>query len=276
MIILSSAIARGCGVPGRSLLFAIGLASCLSNEGGAALVDAELVLLVDTSIVVQTQDFNQLMDGYAQAFLSSAVLDAIQTGNHGIAVSLVFFGGPGTESVGVPWMHITDGTSASGFADAIRNAARPAFNVSSNIADGLNFATDQFGTETGNPANGFESARQAINLNTETFVLLGNTQQQITDARDQALSDGVEVINGITVGTFGANGATAYYEANIVGGSSGGQPGIVVNAPNHAQFPSVASNAIAAQILSLVPEPSASVLMVLGMAGVALRRRRES
>lgn len=71
-----------------------------------------------------------------------------------------------------------------------------------------------------------------------------------------------------------ANGATAYYEANIVGGESEGVAGSVVNAPTYADLPTVAANHLTLQLLSMVPEPGTSLLVMLGLGGLVMRRRR--
>ncbi len=258
-----------------SLVLAAGLSCWPGGSAEATGVDAELVLLVDTSIVVSAADFDALLDGYAQAFESGTIINALQAESPlGIAASLVFFGGPGTEAVGVPWMHITDGTTAGDFASALRSATRPPPSFATSISTGLSFATDQFGSETGNPGNGFESPVQAINMTTETFVFLGDTAAQVSAARDAAFADGVDVINGITVGTLFEAASTAYYEANIVGGELGGVPGGVVNSSGYVDLAAVAATSLADQFINLMPEPGTPLMALFGIWVVVLRRRR--
>ena len=154
---------RLCGLsPGRplsGLIALLGVGSVmLLGRAPAEQVDAELILLVDTSIVVSGQNFDDLLDGYASAFESSAVIAALQAGSQGrIAASVIFFSGAGVQTVGVPWMSISSAATSQAFAAAIRAAANPPSTIFSSFSGGLDFAPQQFGTETGNISNGFES-----------------------------------------------------------------------------------------------------------------------
>ncbi len=257
-----------------TLLVAFCLSLLTGGTGEALIVDAELVLLVDNSVVVDATDFGELLEGYAQAFESGAIIDSLQTGVDGIAASLILFGDVGTEVVAVPWMHITDSGTAGDFADAIRGVTQPAGGFFSSIATGLEFATEQFGSETGNSGNGFESKVQAINLTTETVIFPAEGPGVVVAARDAALADGVDVINGITVGTFLAAESTTFYETNVVAGIAGGVSGGVENSSNGASLPTVATTSLAGQIINMVPEPGTLMLLFLGVWPVVLRRRQ--
>lgn len=261
---------------GRLALTAVLLGALAPEKGSAEAVDAELLFLVDTSIVVSAQDFDDLLDGLATAFESSAVIDALQAGNQGrIAATLILFSGAAIQTVGVPWTSISSAVTAQSFATALRAATRPPASFLTAPASALDFATPQFGTETGGVANGFESSVQAITMITETFLFPGESQTDVQTASANALIDGVDVINGLTVGTFNAAGATTYYESNIVGGASSGAPGAVDNSPSYLTLisPAGAPAIVGGQIISLVPEPGTALLALLGLVTCFGRRR---
>lgn len=260
----------------RSAMVVIGLSFALGGTSKAEQVDVELLLLVDTSVVVSQQNFDDLLDGYASAFESSEVIDALQGGTHGsIAASLVLFSGAALQTVAVPWTSISDAVTAQAFATSIRSAARPPASFFSSISSALDFATAQFGTETGNAPNGFESSTQAINMTTETFLFVGESASSVRAGRDRALAAGVDVINALTVGTFNAGGASNYYQNNIVGGEANGVPGTVDNSLNYAALiGGGASVALETQLISAVPEPESLLLALFGTSLLAMRRRR--
>jgi hypothetical protein len=58
-------------------------------------VDSEIVLLVDiVRPELSNTEFNRLLDGYANSFTSSQILNSIQSGEYGrIAVSMMLYGG---------------------------------------------------------------------------------------------------------------------------------------------------------------------------------------
>lgn len=63
MITSSSTIVRACGALGRSILLSVAAAGLVGSiYAQETQVDAELVLLVDTSTVVSDQQFSQLME----------------------------------------------------------------------------------------------------------------------------------------------------------------------------------------------------------------------
>src|SRR4051794_252414 len=89
----------------RSFLVACGLIFC-----GAAVaqdrppVDVALVLSVDASGSIDTEEFALQRDGIAGAVTDGEVLGAIKGGRHGrIAITLVEWGSPGAAAQVVDW-----------------------------------------------------------------------------------------------------------------------------------------------------------------------------
>lgn len=79
----------------RNLTTAIAAAaislSLIGPAKAVTVVDVELFLLTDTSGSVDSTDFGLMMEGYALAFESVAVQNAISGTGAGIAVALGFF-----------------------------------------------------------------------------------------------------------------------------------------------------------------------------------------
>jgi uncharacterized protein DUF1194 len=83
-------------------------------------VDLALVLAVDASGSVNQTRFDLQKHGYAQAFRSREVIQAITAGaDHAIAVAMVQWTGPSLHIQVIEWTRISDAASAQALADAI-------------------------------------------------------------------------------------------------------------------------------------------------------------
>jgi hypothetical protein len=265
--------------------------TCLMPLGVAALsllpraeaidVDSELVLLVDiTPRGMSDGDFDLVMESYATAFTSSQVLDSIQAGTYGrIAVSLMLYGNSSTQQVGIPWMMIGNASEAEQFAALARGVTRPFSVGSPSISAAVQAAALSFGTETGGVANGFESTTQIIEV-AAASVPTGPTSAGVTTAaRDAALASGVDLINAMTLGNRAA-AIESYYATNLIGGEAGG---VVATSSSSAVDGALAgllvtsvSSSIdggASASISAVPEPSAALGLLSGLALLLVRRR---
>jgi hypothetical protein len=88
----------------------------------ATSVAMQLVLAVDVSGSVSQDRFELQREGYAAAFRSAAVLQAIRSTSTGsIAVAMLQWTGPALHVVAVDWTLIDDAASAERFAAAVRN-----------------------------------------------------------------------------------------------------------------------------------------------------------
>lgn len=233
----------------------------------AIAVDLELSLVIDVSGSISASEYNLQMDGYANAFRSTTVKNAILGGN-GIAVNAVFFASSASEKI--PFTLLNSEASILAFANVLDNFARPNdVGSSTEIYDGINTSVPTFGTETGGTSNGFESARQVIDVSGD-----GTSNSTITSAaRDAALLAGVDAINGLTIGS---STITNFYSANVIGGSGS----FVINAPDFDTFGSAVQRKLDIEIGggNAVPEPvTASLgLLSLGALGVFATRRRKA
>ena len=82
--------------------------------------DVALVLAVDASASMDSDELNVQRMGYVAAIQSDEVLRAIRSGFHRrIAVTFVEWGEPGTERVVVPWTVLATRSDAAKFARGI-------------------------------------------------------------------------------------------------------------------------------------------------------------
>lgn len=249
-----------------------------TGELRAKVVDSEVLLLVDVSRSVTNSEFDAMMDGLAQVFESSAVIDSIQNGTAGsIAASVVFFSDKNSQAVGIGWMEVSDAASAQLFADGLRAAARSSDKNNAAIASAFDFSVPLFGLETGGVANGFESSNQlmtfaADSTDTSSPAPGGQTREDVLLAASQdAQAAGVDMINAITLG--GGSTLVDYYDNFVVGGAVGGQVGGATEAPTVGDFPTAAQSVLGGGIAAAAPEPTVSLLCSIGLM-ILLRRRR--
>lgn len=99
-------------------------------------VDVELVLSVDVSGSISTREFELQRQGYINAFKDPEVIQAIESLPYGLAVTLQYWAG--ATSNPMSWHHITDGSSALAFANAI--PPRPGYG-GTNITAAIESAT---------------------------------------------------------------------------------------------------------------------------------------
>jgi hypothetical protein len=223
-------------------------------------VDTQLMLVVDVSWSIDSNEYNLMMDGYADAFRSDAVQNAIASGtNQSIVVGLVFFAGSAANST-VTWTYINSDAAADAFADVLDDYTRPTnIGMSTNVAQGIDLA-HSLGTATG-----YEPTRYIMDVSGDGVQNVGgwNTAAE----RDQALAL-YDAINGITIG--GDTYLQTWYTNNVVGGETGFQ----TNADSYADFGDAIQAKLAREI-AITPEPGTLLLFgsAAGLLGFWRRRR---
>jgi hypothetical protein len=169
-----------------ALLFCLG---CSVPASAAEKVDVELVLAVDVSRSMDSEEFALQRAGYVEAIRHPDFINAVRAGLNG-RIAITYFEWAGTarkESV-VPW-HVIDG-QASAEAFAAMLAARPFSGFQgTSISSAILFGNGLFDD------NSTETLRQVIDISGDGPNNLGVPVQS---ARDQAVAAGV-VINGLPI-----------------------------------------------------------------------------
>src|SRR5918992_5204830 len=138
----------------KHLLAAAAAFLTFCGSAWAAEVDVELVLAVDTSGSIDGEEYQMQHEGYAEAFSSAAVVEAIQSGAHrAIAVTYVEWSGLGHQKQLVPWTVVKDKQDADAFAAKIK-AAQRSYSDWTSISDAIDFSSKLFDN------NGFDGERR--------------------------------------------------------------------------------------------------------------------
>ena len=157
--------------------------------GAEVPVDTELVLAVDMSQSMDHGEHRLQREGYVAALSHPDVLRAIRSGMYGrIALTYVEWGGPGAQSVVVPWTLVEDAASAESIARALVSAPLRTIRGTS-ISGALTYAAGLF------EGNGFEGFRRVIDVSGDGPNSSG---PPVVPARDQALAGDV-IINGLPI-----------------------------------------------------------------------------
>jgi hypothetical protein len=203
------------------LLIAV-VGGAYAQQAPAREVDLALVLAVDASGSVDETRFDLQKQGYAAAFRSRQVLEAIRSGpTQAIAVTMVQWTGPALQIQVVPWMRIGDVDSAEAFANAILAAPRQLFGGGTSISGAIDYAMTLWRT------NPYRAPRRVIDISGDGA---NNRGRPAADARDEAVRAGVG-INGLPILSLDP-GLDLYYQTNVIGG-----PGaFVIAAQNYDTF----------------------------------------
>ncbi|MBX9702488.1 MAG: DUF1194 domain-containing protein [Acetobacteraceae bacterium] len=179
----------------RSLLAVPGLVMPGSAMAQAAPeVDLLLVLAVDASGSIDTDEFRLQREGYAEALAHPAVLAAITGKPRGaIAVAMVEWGSPGGAETVVDWMRVQGAASARALAEAVVAAprSRQSYNA---IGDAIDHCARLL------RAAPFRAAERVIDLSGDGPDL--RSLRPAAAARDDAVAAGV-VINALAVAAAG-------------------------------------------------------------------------
>lgn len=245
---------------------ALGTLAICASANAATLVDSELSLLVDVSGSVDPNEFDLQKQGYVDVFSDASLFNNfISKGDEGqIAVNLVYWSGAGQQTEAVGWTLIDSVQASQDFANAI-DASNRTFSGSTAPGSAIDFGTPGFSS------NDFDGARQVIDISGDGVE---NSGIDTATARDNALNNGIDAINGIVIG--GSPQVRTFYENQVIGGvNAGGTPGFVLEASTFQEFGSVVEQKIQAEITP-VPEPASIFgLLAVGGFGVGFVAKRK-
>jgi hypothetical protein len=177
-------------------------------------LDVALIIAVDISSSMEAEEQGLQRAGFAEAFRSSLVHEAIQSGEAGrIAVTYVEWSGAKEQTVLVPWTVIDGPEKAKAFADAL--VSRPVRQAGMTSISGLiDFSRAHFDEVKA------ISARRVIDISGDGP---NNDGRKIALARDEAVAEGI-VINGLpimfrrTQNSPEMDGLDLYYRECVIGG----------------------------------------------------------
>jgi len=151
-------------------------------------VELELVLAVDASSSVDSQEFALQMQGIASAFRDPAVLAALRAVD-GVAVTLMQWSSTNRQAVVVPWTLLRGDADAGAFAGALERAPRRVRSGGTSIAAALDAAHREIA------GNAYQGRRQVIDLSGDGRANMGARPSR---ARDRIAAAGV-TINGLAI-----------------------------------------------------------------------------
>jgi hypothetical protein len=182
-------------------------------------VDVALVLVSDVSRSIDDAEYKLQKDGYAAAFTSPQVINAIQAGSLGsIAVSYVEFASSFEVRTVLEWSVIHDAASARHFVEQLAAAPRSFWgrtSISAGIDRGVQLLAE----------SGMNASRRVIDVCGDGT---NNAGREVTAARDDAVEAGI-IVNGLAIinehpvsWTFAhvqpPGGLANYYRENVTGG----------------------------------------------------------
>ncbi len=221
---------------------------CLAPAARAqsdAEVDLALVIAVDISFSMDTDEQALQREGFAQAFRSSQVHDAIRSGMIGkIAVTYMEWAGSPDQKVIVPWTVLDNPESLMAFADKIastplRRAQRTSISSAVDYSVKLLEGSD------------LQATRQVIDVSGDGP---NNQGRGVLQARDEAVAKGI-TINGLPImlrkpGYLDIPELDVYYKDCVIGG----QGAFTVPVRERDQFIEAIKTKILLEIANLLPE----------------------
>lgn len=217
------------------------------DSDGTRDVDVALVLVTDVSRSIDDSEFELEKTGYASAFTSPRVLEAIQASPIGrIAVAYLEFASSFEVKTVLDWAVIADKGSADAFAARLRSAPRSFWGRTA-IGAGVDQATRLLVETALNPT------RRVIDVCGDGT---NNAGRDVAEARNDAVKAGI-TINGLAITndhpaswTFAhvqpLGGLANYYRDNVTGG-----PGsFVLEVHDFASFGEAMTRKLAEEIAS--------------------------
>ena len=210
-------------------------------------VDLALVIAVDISYSMDTDEQELQREGFAEAFRSPLVHDAIRHGMLGrIGVTYMEWAGSADQKVIVPWTVLDNSESLMAFADRIASTPlRRAQRTS--VSGAIDAAANLF------DSSGLEASRKVIDVSGDG---VNNQGRPVTLARDEAVASGI-TINGLPImlkkpGALDDPDLDSYFRDCVIGG-----PGaFMVPARERSQFQQAIKTKVILEVSGLTSPPA--------------------
>jgi hypothetical protein len=219
----------------------------VSAPNAADQVDVELVIAVDISYSMDSDEQALQRDGYVAALTSRTFLEAVRKGPTGrIAVTYVEWAGENDQRVIVPWQLIDGPEAADAFVNEL-NRTPPRRASRTSISGALKFSATLFGQGK------FKGLRRVVDVSGDGT---NNQGTIVTTARDEATAKGI-TINGLPImlkesnsGFLDIPNLDEYYEDCVIGG-----PGaFAVPARGKEQFAEAIRKKLLLEVAGKMPE----------------------
>lgn len=218
-------------------------------------VDVELVIAVDISFSMDSDEQALQRDGYTDALTSREFLDAVHRGPTGrIAVTYVEWAGANDQRVIVPWQLIDGPEAADAFVAALKHSP-PRRASRTSISGGIRFSIALF------ERSPYKGLRRVIDVSGDGT---NNQGEIVTTVRDAAVAKGI-TINGLPImlkesnaGFLDIPNLDEYYEDCVIGGTGS----FMVPARGKAQFIDAIRKKLLLEVAGNAPEPEASIMPI--------------
>ncbi len=171
-------------------------------------VELELVLAVDASSSIQSEEFDLQVRGYSNAFRDPRVISAIKDlGGGGIAVTLVQWSAGHQMYQRVPWTQVRDQASGEALARSIEKNFWVFTPFGTALGDAMEFSLGLFA------GNGFSGRRKVIDISADEGANTGTHPAQV---QGLAMAAGV-TINGLAVMDSEPD-LVAYFQRHVIVG----------------------------------------------------------
>lgn len=185
-------------------------------------VDLQLLLAVDSSSSIDAREFDLQMQGYAEAFRSKEVQDAIRgVGDLGVAVAMIHWAGEDEHVIAQDWQLLAGAEDSVAFADQLDQTPRYVRRGSTAIGNMFTFAHAML------KAAPYAGRRQVIDISGDGEA---NKGLPVTRGRASLLEKGI-TINGLAI----LNEEPAldrYYQQNVIGGVGA----FLISSPGFEEF----------------------------------------
>jgi hypothetical protein len=222
--------------------------AALAQDINRQRVDVALVLTVDASGSIDSEEFLLQKQGIAGAVSDPEVLSTIQSGRNGrIAIAYVEWGAPGGAQMMVDWMMVEDPASAAAFGTAVLNAPRSIQSYNA-IGDAIDLAVKLFDVCPCQPT------RRIIDVSGDNPD--NRSHHPAPLARDMAVAAGI-TINALAIvqdGRLGAEGKpwlVETYERTVIGGFAA----FAIAANTRADFARALREKMVLEISGIASEP---------------------